>query len=197
MEPDRARWRAYQGRIDPRRLIFIDETWTKTNMTRPFCGWAASKGERLVDKAPQGKWKTATFLAALRNDRIDAPCSFDGPINGERFRAYVEQFLVPTLKPGDAVILDNPGSPQGEGGAEGHLGKLSATRLVFLPKYSRPQPHRAGLRQVRNSAARRPKPEATRRSPTQAVKSSPSTRPPNAPHTSRTQDTGKAKCRKL
>jgi transposase len=70
-------------------------------MTR-LRGWAP-RGERLVDKVPQGKWKTATFLAALRNDRIDAPCLFDGPINGERFHAYVEQFLVPTLKPGDVV----------------------------------------------------------------------------------------------
>ncbi len=77
-------------------------------MTR-LRGWAP-KGERLVDKVPHGRWKTATFLAALRNDRIDAPCLFDGPINGERFRAYVEQFLVPTLKPSDVVILDNLGS---------------------------------------------------------------------------------------
>ena len=77
-------------------------------MTR-LRGWAP-KGERLVDKVPQGKWKTATFLAALRNDRIEAPCLFDGPINGERFHAYVEQFLAPTLKPGDVVILDNDGS---------------------------------------------------------------------------------------
>jgi putative transposase len=90
--------------------VFIDETWTKTNMTR-LRGWAP-KGERLVDKVPQGKWKTATFLAALRNDRIDAPCLFDGPINGERFRAYVEQFLVPK------AIRD------------------VGARLVFLPKYS-------------------------------------------------------------
>jgi hypothetical protein len=101
----RKRWRAYQGLIDPRRLVFIDETWTKTNMTR-LRGWAP-KGQRLVDRVPHGRWKTATFLAALRNDRIDAPCLFDGPINGERFHAYVEQFLVPTLKPGDVVILDN------------------------------------------------------------------------------------------
>ena len=77
-------------------------------MTR-LRGWAP-KGERLVDKVPHGRWKTATFLAALRNDRIEAPCLFDGPINGERFRAYVEQFLTPTLKPGDVVILDNLGS---------------------------------------------------------------------------------------
>src|ERR1700690_4067335 len=81
-------------------------------MTR-LRGWAP-KGERLVDKVPHGRWKTATFLAAWRNDRIDAPCLFDGPINAERFRAYVEQFLTPTLKPGDVVILDNLGSHKGK-----------------------------------------------------------------------------------
>ena len=101
-------------------------------MTR-LRGWAP-KGERLVDKVPQGKWKTATFLAALRNDRIDAPCLFDGPIKGERFRAYVEQFLVPTLKPGDAVILDNLGSHKGKGVRKAI--RAVGARLVFLPKYS-------------------------------------------------------------
>ena len=108
----RKRWRTYQGLIDPQTAglhrrdprLRGGRLWTKTNMTR-LRGWAP-KGERLVDKVPQGKWKTATFLAALRNDRIEAPCLFDGPINGERFHAYVEQFLVPTLKPGDVVILD-------------------------------------------------------------------------------------------
>ena len=105
-------------------------------MTR-LRGWAP-RGQRLVDKVPQGKWKTATFLAALRNDRIDAPCLFDGPINGERFHAYVEQFLVPTLKPGDVVILDNLGSHKG--GAEGDPGCRSPPRVPaeILP---RPQPH--------------------------------------------------------
>ncbi|MEJ0096254.1 MAG: IS630 family transposase [Methylocella sp.] len=73
----RKRWRAYQGLIDPKRLVFIDETWTKTNMTR-LHGWAP-KGQRLVDKVPHGHWETATFLAALRNDRIEAPCLIDGP----------------------------------------------------------------------------------------------------------------------
>jgi hypothetical protein len=81
-------------------------------MTRLY-GWAP-RGRRLVAKVPHGHWKTATFLAALRNDRIEAPCVFDGPINGERFRAYVEQFLVPTLKPNDIVILDNLGSHKGK-----------------------------------------------------------------------------------
>ena len=96
-------------------------------------GWAP-RGQRLVDKVPQGKWKTATFLAALRNDRIDAPCLFDGPINGERFHAYVEQFLVPTLKPGDVVILDNLGSHKGK--AVRKAIRDVGARLVFLPKYS-------------------------------------------------------------
>jgi len=101
-------------------------------MTRLY-GWAP-RGERLVDKVPQGKWKTATFLAALRNDRIEAPCVFDGPINGERFRAYVQQFLIPTLKPNDIVVLDNVGSHKVK--AVRKAVKAAGARLLFLPKYS-------------------------------------------------------------
>jgi transposase len=118
--------------IDPKRLVFIDETWAKTNMTRLY-GWAP-KGQRLIDKVPHGHWTTATFLAALRNDRIDAPCLFDGPINGERFLAYVEQFLVPTLKQGDVVILDNLGSHKAK--AVRQAIRAVGARLLFLPKYS-------------------------------------------------------------
>ena len=88
----------------------------------------------MVAKVPHGHWKTATFLAALRNDRIDAPCVFDGPINGERFLAYVEQFLVPTLKPGDVVILDNLGSHKGKTVRQAI--RAVGARLIFLPKYS-------------------------------------------------------------
>jgi len=101
-------------------------------MTRLY-GWAP-RGRRLVDKVPHGHWKTATFLAALRNDRIEAPCLFDGPINGERFLAYVEQFLVPTLKPDDIVVLDNLGSHKGK--AVRAAIKAAGARLLFLPKYS-------------------------------------------------------------
>ena len=101
-------------------------------MTR-LRGWAP-RGERLVDKVPQGKGKTATFLAALRNDRIDAPCLFDGLINGARFHAYVEQVLAPTLKPGDVVILDNLGSHKAK--AVRRTIRNVGARLVFLPKYS-------------------------------------------------------------
>lgn len=125
-------WRKYQGRIDPTRLVFIDETWTKTNMTRTH-GWAP-RGQRLIDKTPHGHWKTSTFLAALRHDRIEAPCLFDGPINSERFLAYVEQALVPTLKPGDVVIMDNLGSHKSKAVHQA-IRKVGA-RLIFLPKYS-------------------------------------------------------------
>jgi len=101
-------------------------------MTR-LSGWAP-RGQRLVDKVPHGYWKTTTFLAALRNDRLEAPCIFDGPINGERFRAYVEQFLVPTLKPNDIVVLDNLGSHKGK--AVQQAIRAAGAHLVFLPKYS-------------------------------------------------------------
>lgn len=101
-------------------------------MTRTH-GWAP-KGARLIAKVPHGKWKTTTFLAALRHDRIEAPCLFDGPINGQRFLAYVEQALVPTLKPGDVVILDNLGSHRGK--AVRQAIRKAGAHLIFLPKYS-------------------------------------------------------------
>ena len=104
----RARWMRHQGKLDPARLVFIDETWAKTNMA-PSYG-RCRKGKRLLAKVPHGHVWTLTFLAALGCDRIDAPCVLDGPINGQSFLAYVEQFLVPTLAPGDIVVMDNLGS---------------------------------------------------------------------------------------
>jgi len=89
----RAQWAARQRLVDPARLVFIDETWTKTNMTA-LRGWAP-RGQRFVAKAPHGRWTTTTFVAALRFDRIDAPWLIDGPIDGESFRTYVERVLVP------------------------------------------------------------------------------------------------------
>lgn len=106
----RRQWAEYQGRIDARSLIFLDETWTKTNMVA-LRGWSPS-GTRLKGKAPHGHWKTMTFLAALRHDRIEAPWLINGPINGERFRLYVERVLVPALKPGDIVVMDMCGRPR-------------------------------------------------------------------------------------
>lgn len=128
----RAQWQTYQGRIEPERLVFIDETWSKTNMA-PLRGWAP-RGQRLVAKVPHGHWQTSTFLAALRHDRIEAPWLIDGPINGERFRLYVEKVLLPTLKPGDVVIMDNLGSHKGQ--AIRRLIRSAGVKLLFLPKYS-------------------------------------------------------------
>jgi putative transposase len=132
--PDVARrqWKAYQGRIDLSRLVFIDETWTKTTMA-PLRGWAP-RGRRLKTKVPHRRWKTMTFLAALRHDRLDAPWLIDGPINGDRFRLYTETVLVPSLKPGDIVILDNLGSHRSK--AVRHIVRSAGAKLFFLPKYS-------------------------------------------------------------
>ena len=96
-------------------------------------GWAP-RGERLKAKVPHGRWKTMTFLAALRHDRIEAPWLLDGPINGESFRLYVEKVLVPTLRPGDIVILDNLGSHRGK--AVRRAIRAAGAKLFFLPKYS-------------------------------------------------------------
>ena len=136
----REQWKKYQGRLDPKRLVFIDETWAKTNMA-PLRGWAL-KGQRLHAKVPYGHWKTMTFLAALRCDRIDAPCVLDQPINAASFLEYVEQFLVPTLSPGDVVIPESS-SGQAMDNLSSHKRPAIRTairsvgaRLLFLPPYS-------------------------------------------------------------
>jgi transposase len=120
------------GQLDPRKLVFIDETWIKTNMA-PIRGWG-KKGKRLRGFAPHGRWNTMTFIAALRHDGLTAPCVFDGPINGVCFRAYVEQVLAPTIKPGDIVILDNLGSHKAK--VIRQIIKAAGARLWFLPPYS-------------------------------------------------------------
>ena len=101
-------------------------------MTRR-CG-RSRRGTRVVAKVPYRRWRTLTFLAALRCDRIEAPCVIDGPINGISFRAYVEQFLVPTLNTGDIVIMDNLGSHKSQ--AVRDLIRTAGAKLFFLPRYS-------------------------------------------------------------
>lgn len=118
--------------LDPERLVFIDETWIKTNMA-PIRGWGP-RGERLAGFAPDGRWRTLTFLAALRLDALLEPCVIDGPINGELFRAYVERFLVRALRPRDIVVIDNLGSHRAKAVREIIVG--AGARLAFLPPYS-------------------------------------------------------------
>lgn len=128
----RTQWKKYQGRVDPRRLVFIDETWAKTNMTRRH--GRCAKGQRLVAKVPHGRWRTLTFLAALRCDRITAPCVIDGPINGQAFSAYVQQGLLPTPAPGDVVIMDNLSSHKRP--AIRQAIRAAKAKLLYLPPYS-------------------------------------------------------------
>ena len=99
----------------------------------PLRGWAP-RGRRLDAKVPYGHWRTMTFLAALRYDRIDAPCVLDQPINGQSFAQYIEQFLLPTLSPGDIVIMDNLGSHKRP--AVRKAIRAAGAKLLFLPPYS-------------------------------------------------------------
>lgn len=125
-------WRVQQAGLNPEKLVFLDETWAKTNMTRPR--GRAPCGERLVAHVPHGHWKTTTFLAALRVSGLSAPLVVDGAINGEIFLGYVEQHLVPTLRPGDIVILDNLGAHK-VAGVQKAIEDAQA-ELWYLPPYS-------------------------------------------------------------
>ena len=118
--------------LDPEKLVFIDETWVKTNMAR--LRGRAPKGERLRAAVPHGHWKTTTFIGALRLSGLTAPMVLDGPINGLWFQAYVDQVLVPTLSPGDIVIMDNLGSHK-RPGIRAAIEAAGAT-LLYLPPYS-------------------------------------------------------------
>lgn len=121
-----------QYRLDPRRLAFIDETSASTNMTRRY--GRGPRGERLVCKVPHGHWKTSTFVAALRHNRVTAPLLLDGPMNGASFVAYVEQILAPTLRRGDTVIMDNVSIHKVAGVREGI--EARGADLLYLPPYS-------------------------------------------------------------
>jgi transposase len=128
----REAWFDSQLDLDPEKLVFIDETWTTTNMARK--NGRASKGERLRAGVPHGHWKTTTFVAGLRLTGMTAPMVLDGPINGQWFQAYVDQVLVPTLSPGDIVVMDNLGSHKGASVREA-IEAVGAT-LLYLPPYS-------------------------------------------------------------
>lgn len=136
MRPDvlrrRQDWFDSQLDFDPERLVFIDETWTVTNMARTH--GRCKKGERLRMGFPHGHRKTTTLVAGLRLTGVTAPMVLDGPINGGWFEAYVGQVLVPTLTPGDVVIMDNLSSHKRASAKD--LIENAGARLVFLPPYS-------------------------------------------------------------
>jgi transposase len=128
----RRRWIREQGLLDSTHLVFIDETSVNTNMTRPF--GRGPKGERVIGRVPFTAWKTLTFLAALRSDRMTAPMIIKGAVNGEVFLAYLEQCLVPTLKRGDIVVMDNVPAHKVEGVQD--VIEAAGASLRYLPPYS-------------------------------------------------------------
>ena len=132
MAERRTRWLAERTGIALDRLVFLDETWAKTNMTR--LRGRAPRGQRLLGYTPHGHWKTTTFVAALRVAGLTAPLVIDGAINSELFVAYVQQHLVPTLRAGDIVVMDNLSSHKATGVREAIEG--IGAHLVYLPPYS-------------------------------------------------------------
>ena len=128
----RAEWLLWQVGIDPRRLIFIDETWAKTNMTR--LRGRAPVGERLIDKTPHGHWKTSTLIGALDARGLRCSTVVDGPVNADIFVAFVDQVLASELKPGDIVVMDNLSSHKSA--RIHHAIEARGATLIYLPPYS-------------------------------------------------------------
>jgi transposase len=128
----RSRWRVWQRYMDGERFVFIDETAATTAMTR-LSGWGP-RGERLVDAAPAGHWKTTTVVAGLRSTGVVAPLVLDGPMTGTVFRTYVEQALAPALEPGDIVAMDNLAVHKVAGVKEAI--RAAGASVFYLPSYS-------------------------------------------------------------
>jgi len=128
----RRQWSATQLSIDPDQIVFIDETWAKTNMTRTY--GRSPQGSRLIAHVPYGRWETTTFLGAMRSTGFVAPLCVDGAINGPVFKAWVEQHLVPTLRSGDIVVMDNLSSHK----VKGVVAAIEAVgaEVRYLPPYS-------------------------------------------------------------
>lgn len=132
MAAARVLWKGNQRLLDPACLVFIDETGTSTNMARPR--GRCRRGERLIGKVPHGHWKITTFVAGLRHNAMTAPFVIDKPMNGAIFRAYLEQCLVPTLQPGDIVVMDNLSSHKSDEVRQ--IIERAGARLLYLPPYS-------------------------------------------------------------
>src|SRR6202012_3976726 len=128
----RASWKAGQADKPSGRLIFIDETWATTNMTR--LPGRSERGQRLLAKVPHGHWKTTTLIAALDFTGVRCSMVIDGAVNAEAFEAFVEKVLVPALKPGDVVVLDNLSSHKRSRTRE--LIESAGAELMYLPPYS-------------------------------------------------------------
>jgi DDE superfamily endonuclease len=167
--------------------VFIDETWTKTNMA-PLRGWAP-RGQRIKAKVPHGRWQTMTFMAALRHDRITAPWFIEGPINGETFLLYIEKVLAPTLRHGDIVIMDNLGSHKANAAPSVPPAPGSSTCRSTRPISTRSSSSSPSS----NTGCAKPRSQPPRPSTMLSLRSSTPSHRPNAPITSPTPDMTKPK----
>jgi transposase len=128
----RADWISEQKSLDPARLVFIDETGASTKMARLY--GRSKRGRRVIGRVPWGHWKTVTCVAGLRQDAVTAPFVIDRPMNGAIFIEYLRQCLVPTLTPGDIVIMDN--LPAHKVGDVREIIEAASAELRYLPPYS-------------------------------------------------------------
>ena len=135
----RSAWAEKVPGLDPQKLVFIDETGANTKMSRRY--GRAPRGQRVIGRVPHGHWKTTTFVGALRSEGLVAPMVIDGAMNGDLFVAYVRQMLVPTLRTGDIVVMDDRG----------------CRVRGFVPATVQPglQPDRVGVRQAQGQTPRR------------------------------------------
>jgi transposase len=128
----REAWFEGQTDLDPARLVFVDESWASTNMARRY--GRCRRGERLRMSVPHGHWKTTTLIAGMRLDGIVAPFVIDCPVNRDIFETWVERVLIPELRSGDTVIMDNLSSHKGPRVRE--LLEAAGANLLYLPPYS-------------------------------------------------------------
>jgi transposase len=132
IKQQRENWQEFQTNIEPSRLVFLDESGVKTNMTRLY--GRAIKGERCHDKAPDGRWETVTVLSSIRLDGETESVVFDGATDRKMFDAYIEEILAPSLRPGDIVVMDNLSAHKSEKARE--LVESKSAICLFLPAYS-------------------------------------------------------------
>lgn len=132
VQEKRKEWRTFQETVDSAKLVFLDETGVNTGMTRLY--GRARKDQRVEDAIPDVRFHQTTILSSVRMDGTIVPCVFDGSLNGELFRAYIQEFLVPTLEPGDIVIMDNLSSHKVDGVAKAI--ESAGAQVCYLPPYS-------------------------------------------------------------
>jgi transposase len=128
----RDEWRKFQGTVDARRLVFLDESGLKTNMTRLY--GRVRNGNRCLDSVPCGRWETVTILSSIRLDGATESLVFEGAVDRMMFDAYIKESLAPTLRSGDIVVMDNLSAHKSQQARDAI--RMHQADVLFLPAYS-------------------------------------------------------------